>query len=141
MQRKKIAIRFLSQQGNTKKIAQAMADELGVPALDISHPVEQADILFLGCSIHWLSVDKEMKNFIHQLDKEKIKKVVVFSTSLFLERAYPQIKELLLKQGIPVENRSFNCHGMCLHLYQNCPNEDDIYDARRFVKVLSEKLD
>ena len=36
-----IAIRYYSQTGNTKKLAEAIAAELGVEAKDVSHPLEE----------------------------------------------------------------------------------------------------
>lgn len=45
------AVRFYTKTGNTKKLAQAIAGELGVEALPISEGVnEKVDILFLGNS-------------------------------------------------------------------------------------------
>lgn len=48
----KFAVRYYTKTGNTKRLAEAIAKELGVEALPISEPVEDAvDYLFLGISL------------------------------------------------------------------------------------------
>ena len=43
------AVRYYTKTGNTKKLADALAGELGVEARPISDPiVERVDLLFLG---------------------------------------------------------------------------------------------
>ena len=45
----KIAVRYYTKTGNTKKLAEAVADAVGAEALPISAPItERVDILFLG---------------------------------------------------------------------------------------------
>ena len=49
----KCAVRYYTKTGNTKKLAEAVAAALGVEALPISVPVEEAvDILFLWNSYY-----------------------------------------------------------------------------------------
>ena len=55
----KIAIRYYTQTGNTKKLAQAIAEALGVEAKDITCPLEEkTDILFLCNSVYWAGIDR-----------------------------------------------------------------------------------
>ena len=45
----KCAVRYYTKTGNTKRLAEAIANVVGVDALPISEPItEQVDILFLG---------------------------------------------------------------------------------------------
>ena len=54
----KIAVRYYTKTGNTKRLAEAIAEAVGVKALPISEPVtEQTDILFLGNSYYAFSID------------------------------------------------------------------------------------
>ena len=47
------AVRYYTKTGNTKRLAEAIAKELGVEALPISKPVkEPVDALFLGNSYY-----------------------------------------------------------------------------------------
>ena len=47
----KIAVRYYTKTGHTRKVAEAIAEAVGVKALPISEPLtEPADVLFLGNS-------------------------------------------------------------------------------------------
>ena len=49
----KVAVRYYTKTGNTKRLAEAVAEAAGVEALPISVPVDEAvDILFLGNSYY-----------------------------------------------------------------------------------------
>ena len=54
----KIAVRYYTRSGNTKKLAEAIADAVKVDAKDVTVPLmKKADILFLGCSYYAFDVD------------------------------------------------------------------------------------
>lgn len=77
-----IAIRYYSRGGNTKKLADAIAKVVGVDAKDCSVPInEPVDLLFLGGSVYWGGIDKNLKQFIAQLKPENVKCVATFGTS------------------------------------------------------------
>ncbi|MBW9212185.1 MULTISPECIES: flavodoxin domain-containing protein [Terrabacteria group] len=141
MNRKVLAIRYFSKTGSIKKLAEAMAQQIHVDALDVSHPVLKADILFLGASVYWFGLDPNVKEFVKTLHPDQVKKVVIFSTATFIERAYSELKELLERQNIEVINRHFCCHESFMPFHSDCPTTEDVSDAKRFAKVLSEKLD
>ena len=53
-----IQVRYFSKSGNTKKIADAIASEVGVEAKSITNgTIGDTDILFLGGSVYWAGVD------------------------------------------------------------------------------------
>ena len=61
----KIAVRYYSRGGNTKKIAEAISEAVGVEAKTVSEPLtEDVDILFLGSAPYAFNVDDEVKKFI-----------------------------------------------------------------------------
>ena len=75
----KIAVRYYTKTGNTKRLAEAIAKEAGVEALPISSPVtEKVDILFLGNSYYAFSIDPEVRAFVKGLDRNLIGKIVNF---------------------------------------------------------------
>ena len=77
----KIAVRYFSRGGNTKKLADAIADAVGVTAETTDVPLtEDVDILFLGSSVYAFNVDDHVKDFIEGIDVT-IGKVVGFSTA------------------------------------------------------------
>ncbi|MCD7820941.1 MAG: flavodoxin [Clostridiales bacterium] len=119
MDRTNVVVRYFSKSGNTKKLADVIAKTAGCAAAQIPAPIDKkADILFLGASVYWGGISAEVKEYIQTLDKSKIGKVVVFSTSAFVERAFPQIQKRLEDRGIPVENRNFYCRGVFVALHR-----------------------
>nr|MCR5009328.1 flavodoxin family protein [Clostridia bacterium] len=69
----KIAVRYYTKTGNTKKLAEAVAKAVGAEALPISCPVEEpVDVLFLGNSYYAFSIDPEVRDFVRNLDKSKV---------------------------------------------------------------------
>ena len=132
-----VAVRYYSKSGNTKKLANAIAEVAGVEALNTEHPVtEQTDILFLGASVYAYGISDEMKRYIADLDPEKIGKVVVFSTSALAERAYPEVAKAIKDTGIKVDEKNFYCRGSFLMMHKGRPNDQDIADVKRFAKEI-----
>lgn len=130
-----IAIRYYTKSGNTKKLADAIAEEVGCKAESIPAVInENVDVLFLGASVYAYGISKAMREFIQTLDKDKIGKVVVFSTSALAERAFPEIQKELEKKNIPVDTDSFYCRGQFLHLHKGRPNEEDRKAVRQFAR-------
>jgi flavodoxin len=86
---KKMNIRvfYCSKTGNTKKVAETMADVLGCKAESILSDREpvSADILFLGAAVYATfnhEVNPAVSEFIARLDPIKIGKVVLFSDEI-----------------------------------------------------------
>ena len=101
----KVAVRYQSRGGNTKAVAEQIAQQLGVTALSIEHPVEEkVDILFLGGGVYMWDMDKSLKNYIENLENEKIGQIVVFSTTGAMDVTLKRIREYGRKKGIPVND-------------------------------------
>ena len=129
------AVRYYTKTGNTKRLAEAIAKELGVEALPISEPVNEAvDYLFLGNSYYAFNIDPEVKAFVASLDKEKIGKIVNFGSAAMLNSTYKKVKQVADKVGIPMDEKEFHCRGEFKGIHKGRPNEDDIADAVAFVK-------
>lgn len=61
----KIEIRYFTKTGNTKKLAEAISEEIGVEAKTVNEPIlGETDILFLGSSVYAAGVAAEVKEFI-----------------------------------------------------------------------------
>ena len=129
------AVRYYTKTGNTKKLAKAIADELGVEALPISEPVtEKVDALFLGNSYYAFSIDPEVRKFVASLDKDKVGKIVNFGSAAMLNSTYKKVKAEADKVGIPMDGREFHCKGEFKMLHKGRPNENDIRDAVAFAR-------
>lgn len=129
------AVRYYTKTGNTKRLAEAMAKELGVEALPISEPVNDAvDYLFLGNSYYAFSIDPEVKAFVQSLDKEKIGKIVNFGSAALLNSTYKKVKKVADKAGIAMDDKEFHCKGEFKGIHKGRPNEADIAAAVQFVK-------
>jgi flavodoxin len=131
-----IKVRYFSKSGNTKKVAEAISEELGVSAEPISKGISgDTDILFLGGAVYWAGVDNELKKFILNLDNS-VKKVAIFSTASIVKSAYPEIKKLLEARNIKVFDAEFHCRGEFLKLHKERPNAEDLKLAREFARKI-----
>ncbi len=129
------AVRYYTKTGNTKRLAEAMAKELGVEALPISEPVNEAvDYLFLGNSYYAFDIDPEVKDFVASLDKDKIGKLVNFGSAAMLNSTYKKVKGVADKVGVAMDEKEFHCRGEFKGIHKGRPNESDIAAAVEFVK-------
>ncbi len=132
-----VEIRFYSKSGNTKKIAEAIAAQAGVPAQTLSEPVQGAvDILFLGTGVYAFDIDPELKQYIQTLSPENIQKVVVFSTASLVKSAYNKTRGYLINQGLNVSDQEYHCPGHFKFLRKGRPNARDIENAGRFARSI-----
>ena len=133
----KIAVRYYTKTGNTKRLAEAVAEAVGAKALPISTPVtEKADVLFLGNSYYAFSIDPEVREFVASLDKEKVGKIVNFGSAAMLNSTFKKVKAEADKVGIPMDDREFHCKGEFKGLHKGRPNEDDLSAAAEFAKAI-----
>ena len=133
------AVRYYTKTGNTKRLAQAIADTLGVEALPISVPVTEAvDVLFLGNSYYAFTIDPEVRDFVKGLDKNMVGKIVNFGSAAMLNSTYKKVKAEADKVGIPMDEREFHCRGEFKGIHRGRPNADDLRAASAFAKSLME---
>ena len=133
----KIAVRYYTKTGNTKRLAEAVAKAVGVQALPIStHVTEQVDILFLGNSYYAFSIDPEVRAFIQGLDKSKVGRIVNFGSAAMLNSTYKKVKAEADKAGIPMDEREFHCKGEFKGIHKGRPNEEDMKAAAEFAKKI-----
>ena len=131
----KYAVRYYTKTGNTKKLAQAVAEALGVEAAPISEPVsEPVDLLFLGNSYYAFSIDPEVRNFVRSLDKNTVGKIVNFGSAAMLNSTYKKVKAEADKVGIPMEEKEFHCRGEFKGVHKGKPDAEDLKAAADFAK-------
>ena len=133
----KIAVRYYTKTGNTKRLAEAVAEAVGTEALPLSSSIEDpVDILFLGNSYYAFSIDPEVRAFIRQLDKNKVGRIVNFGSAAMLNSTYKKVKAEAAKVGIPVDEREFHCKGEFKGIHKGRPNEEDLRAAAEFAKSI-----
>lgn len=131
-----VAVRFYTRSGNTEKLADAIAEVIGVKAENVSVPLaSKVDILFLGCSYYAFDVDESIKKFI-QMNKDKIVKIICFGTSAMMKSVYKPMKKVAEENGVKIEKEDFHCHGSFGPLHKGRPNADDLNNAREFAKKI-----
>ena len=109
----KTAVRYYSKLGNTKKIAEAIAEEAGVTALSVTEEpdlAEYVDVLFLGGAPYANIMAPELREYAARLSPDKIGRVVLFTTSNWSRRTVRALKKMLTEKGITVEKRYFYAH-------------------------------
>ena len=132
-----IAVRYYTKTGNTKRLAEAVAEAVGVEALPISTPItELVDILFLGNSYYAFTIDPEVRTFVSSLDRNKVKKIVNFGSAAMMNSTWKKIKAMADKVGIPMDEREFHCKGEFKGIHKGKPDETDLKAAAEFAKKI-----
>lgn len=131
----KFAVRYYTQTGNTKKLAEAVAGALGVEALPITEPVEEAvDVLFLGNSYYAFSIAPQVRAFILKLDKEKVGMIANFGSAAMMGSTFKKVAAAAKRVGIPMVNKEFHCRGEFKRVHKGRPNEQDLENAAEFAR-------
>ncbi len=130
----KTMIIYASKTGHTKKIAHAMAEQLGVTPKNISEKpiIENVDLLFIGSGIYGGKVSPDLIQFIDTLNNTSIKNVVLFSTCTSGKDSMKDLNDLLVTKGIHVIDKSFVCKGQFLLFSRKHPDDMDIQNAKSF---------
>lgn len=108
-----IAIRYYSKLGHTRDIANAMGEELNIEAISIDNEPnlnKEVDILFLGGAPYANVMDEKLRTYAKNLDKDLVKKVVLFTTSNWSRRTVKSLKKILINKGIEVDDEYFYAH-------------------------------
>lgn len=133
----KVAVRYYTKTGNTEKLANAVAEAVGVKALPISEPItEPVDVLFLGNSYYAFSIDPEVKRYIRSLDSRKVKRIVNFGSAAMLNSTWKKVKAEADQVGIRMDDREFHCKGEFKGLHKGRPNESDLKKAAAFARKI-----
>lgn len=125
-----IAVRYCSRSGNTKALAVAIGDAVGVDAVSVDSDKaaikEPTNLLFIGGALYAYGIDKRLKSYLQTLRKEDVKKAVVFSTSWLSKHALELIKKALKNAGIETVEETLYFKGR--------PNEKQLEEAKEFAK-------
>ena len=130
----KIAIRYYTKTGNTKKLAEAISQVVNVEAKTVDEPLtEDVDILFLGSAVYAAGIDGKIKEFIKNIDVN-VGEVVNFSSAALIESTYGQVKKEVEAKGIKMSENEFHCRGAFKYVHRGRPNEKDLKNVQEFAK-------
>lgn len=133
----KVAVRYYTKTGNTKRLAEAVAEAVGAEALPLSAPIEEpVDVLFLGNSYYAFSIDPEVRDFIRSLSKDKVGCIVNFGSAAMLNSTWKKVKAEADKVGIPMDEREFHCKGEFKGIHKGRLDDDDMKAAAAFAKKI-----
>ncbi|MEE8681592.1 MAG: hypothetical protein SOH69_07020 [Olsenella sp.] len=124
----KCAVRYCSRSGNTRLLAEAIADELGVPAVsaDSSDATISGhiDVLFIGGALYAYGLDKRLVSYIRTLDADTVGRAVLFSTTWLSKHSFDLMRKELEARGIVVAERAFHA--------KNRPTPERLNEAKAF---------
>ena len=135
------AVRYYTQTGNTKRLAEAIADELGVKALPFNAPItEKVDVLLLGNSYYAFTIAPEVKDYVLSLNRDMIGQIVNFGTAAMMNSTYKKVRAVAKTVGIPVLDKEFHCKGEFKGMNKGRPDENDLKAAREFARNLKKEF-
>ncbi|MCR4831141.1 MAG: hypothetical protein K5883_06800 [Pseudobutyrivibrio sp.] len=99
------AVRYQSQGGKTKKVAQILAQTLGVEAYDLDTPItEQVDYLFIGGGLYIKRYNQPIKDYLEGTDLSLIGEIVPFATCNEFSNVIKQIRNFCKNNNIKCAN-------------------------------------
>ncbi|MCR5544946.1 MAG: hypothetical protein K6F30_00515 [Lachnospiraceae bacterium] len=131
-----IKVRYCSKTkaGNTKRIAEAIANGVGCSAvsiLDEDTLQEKTDVLFLGGAPYANIMAPELREYAQNIDPTLVSKVVLFTTSNWSRRTIYALKKILKEKGIFVCDEFFYAHMLSI--------EAKLEEAKAFGQKMIEK--
>jgi len=138
----KTALVYFSRGGNTRAIAEVIAQELGVAAVDVRKEqadVSNVDLLVVGSGTYGGRPGKEMVAYLESLKSVVGKKAACFSTcaSGDASKTLQALKDILNEKGYSTVD-CFSCLGKWLFglSRRGHPSEEEVEQAREFAKRL-----
>jgi len=134
-----IAIRYFTQTGNTKKMADAIAEHLGILAKPVTDDLDaKADILFICNSVYYIGIHKSVKEFIAR-NKANIGALVNVSSAALIESSYKKMKKIAKANAVNLLEMEYHCKGSFKSIHKGHPNDEDLKNLIAFVdEVLKE---
>ena len=131
---------YYSMTGNTRKVAEVIAAELGVSAEDATTKQELAkdSVVFLGSGCYFPAPGKYLKKFISSNDFNG-RKVALFGTSGNGRGSEVKaLEEMVTAKGAKVTGK-FYCKGKFLFfINRKSPTDEELENARKFAREMKE---
>jgi len=137
-----IQLIYATKTGHSKKIASAIAEELGIKSSNVSDQpkLEEVDLLFIVGGIYGGKSLPRMIDFINTLNNRQVKKAVLITSCLSKKTGQTEIRKILSQKNIELLDKEFICQGNFLFFGMGHPNKTDIDDAIRFSKNVADRF-
>jgi flavodoxin len=136
-----IAVYVDSRGGNTRKVADAIAEEPGIRVGDLTTPLSaDAKLLFLGSGTYGSAPGIEMMKFVTDNAFTGCR-VALFGTSMSEAGAQKMIaamEDALTRKGAKVLG-SYQCRGRFLLFNRGRPGTEDLENAKKFAREMIRK--
>jgi flavodoxin len=130
---------YFSRGGKTRKVATAIAQELGCEAVDVTKgkpDLSGVDLLVVGSGTYGGMPGPSILEFLKGVPQATGGKAAVFVTSAGPgPKSLPRIKDALEEKGYAVIS-SFDCRGQFTFTNRGHPDEKDLESARAFASDL-----
>lgn len=131
-----IAVFVDSRGGNTRKVAEAIAEELGITVGDLTVPLpDDAKILFLGSGTYGGKPGEAVMKFIGS-GTFTGRKAALFGTSASSagsEKIITVMADALKEKGATILG-SWHCRGRFLFINRGKPDKEDLDNAKKFAR-------
>jgi flavodoxin I len=128
-----------SRGGHTRKIAAAIAEEMGVQVGDIRKPLPEAGIVFLGSGMYGTGPGQYMERLLRE-GTFTGRKVALFATASYSgdgEKMLAAMAETLEKKGATVLGK--DPRGKVVLVRYRNPHPEDLAGARQWARELAGK--
>lgn len=131
-----IAVIYRSMTGHSKKIAKAVAAEVGVTAQDIkSKPLlNDIDLLYVVGGIYSGNSLPDNLEYMKTLTSATVKKAVLITSSVADKKGQDEVRQILVSNGIDVAEEEYRCRGGFLFMKIGHPDKKEIAGAVEFAR-------
>jgi len=134
--------RLHSRTGNTRQLAEAIAEEVGCRAEDADNAriEEPVDLLFVGGAVYATyqhGYHPAIRQFLKDVDKRKVKKVAVLVTFAFSD-SIGKLENLVTNAGLALAGEKFACKGKFLFFNLRHPDKNDLQKAKEFARRMTD---
>lgn len=137
-----VKVVYFSRTGSTKKVAEAIAEAVGVRAESVEgcRAEGEVDVLFVGGAVyadcdHGFS--PAIKSFLGGLDPRRVRRVAIFDTYAF-KSSIEKLASEVESAGLSLAAERFSSRGKFLFFNARRPNEVDLERARAFARAMLE---
>ena len=134
---------YFSKGGKTRKVAEAIAQELNCQAIDIKKKIPDiaaVNLLVIGSGNYGGKPGKELQEFLEHLQSPSKIKIAFFATSGRPEPKCIEVMQEIVESKGFIFLSEFDCRGKMFLLNRDHPTQDDLRNAKLFAKKLKELI-